>query len=145
MQLPNRALLMGDPKIRLRSQQLWWKKTNMTFRLMDLPKELQLNIYQHVLGGEFYLACEEGSPDRVMLGHPQNWDHYRPNTTKFQYHRKPEHGIWVGCGLTAPNFAILRVSKQVKEEALEAAWVGTPKIFYRPRDIRPSHQCSTPA
>jgi hypothetical protein len=68
LDLPDRRLL--DPaehcseenrQLALSWQQRWWKVNGQVFPFMDLPTELRMQIYCHVLGPDIYPSTEDGT------------------------------------------------------------------------------------
>jgi hypothetical protein len=114
------------------AQYKWYKLNGKKFRLMDLPVELRLMIFERTLGRYLYSLRKV---DNVRQTSFVNWGLGLPNPNEFHHHKMPfasdEHTI---AGYTAckPNLAVLQVSKQVKDEALQAGWQDTRKCFFDP-------------
>ncbi|KAF2276772.1 uncharacterized protein EI97DRAFT_417785 [Westerdykella ornata] len=114
---------------RIQTQQVWWRCNGKHFPLMDLPTELYFEVLRHALGGEIHpfviggpdmhletrTVPRRGGQSHVVLGR--------------QAYSSRENAV---PGTEPPNYALLRVSKQVRREALNAAWVGTRKCFVTP-------------
>ncbi|KAF1967071.1 hypothetical protein BU23DRAFT_406350, partial [Bimuria novae-zelandiae CBS 107.79] len=98
-----------------RMQRIWWSRNGKHFPLMCLPRELRALIYRHAL--ETYVYPQEN------LG---TIKHVRPSDGDFCR----EAGRQAS---EAPNYSLLRVSKQVYAEAKAAPWRGTPKHFVCPQ------------
>jgi hypothetical protein len=114
VKLPRRDVLLRDRNRAFQTQQIWWDHNGKHFRFMELPDELQLCVLKQVMGGVIYPSV-----------------HFTFATVQ---------GIWqplpgaarVVMGdrtLPVPNYNILRVSKDIKEKALQAGWEGTVKRF----------------
>jgi hypothetical protein len=102
------------------AQRTWWRLNGQHFPLMDLPAELRLEIYQQALGGDIYphVGYIRGTSTRkVILGSLNE--------------NIPLHGgdNADASRLNPPNYALLRVSKEIHSDALKAGWEGTPKRF----------------
>ncbi|KAH3985249.1 hypothetical protein HBI24_019880 [Parastagonospora nodorum] len=84
---------------------------------MDLPVELRLRY------------------SSALLTPSVDWGLGLPKPNEFHHHKMPfasdEHTI-VGYTACKPNLAILQVSKQDKDEALQAGWQDTRKCLFDP-------------
>lgn len=140
--------LADDDMIRRRSSgraaQIWWKRNGIIAPLMKLPVELRLQIFEYVIApqGEIY-------PISLI-----RYDDYNDNGSKenrAQAHvimgicynsRNFDLTMWGGRCYTAlcypveartpvcpPNTALLLVSKQIHQEAMQAGWEGVKCCF----------------
>ena len=138
-------LELGDNSILIKRSassitNFWYSRGGKIFRLMDLPSEIRLMIFEQVIapGGEVYplskLPKSGWRPDstavgresaHVTLGIGYNKDHLGLGymgwcqSTMLEY-REPT---------AAPNLTLLYVSKQVQAEALQAGWEGLKRCF----------------
>ncbi|KAF2130386.1 hypothetical protein P153DRAFT_356163 [Dothidotthia symphoricarpi CBS 119687] len=150
MPLKTWLLSMQSPTSRLdgergfKAQRKWWRLNGQKFRLLDLPAEVRMLVFEHAFGPRLYPLSTVSAHDafdesarqnaavKLGLGRYNAKDHANPHT-----------GLsWLTSGcpantidytVPAPNLALLRVSKQVFREALCAGWENTRKTFFSPR------------
>ncbi|KAJ4377756.1 hypothetical protein N0V83_000586 [Neocucurbitaria cava] len=111
----------------------WRRRSKKTFRLMDLPIEIRLMIFEHVISkdGEVYPRSkgargyedDENSTLHVTFGYG-----YKTGRTDDGSYAA-SHNI---KAVAKPVLTLLYVSKQVKEEALRAGWEGLKRCFVQP-------------
>ncbi|KAI8931803.1 hypothetical protein NX059_011440 [Plenodomus lindquistii] len=141
---------LADPNILHRrglksSSYFWYKRTKKTFRLMDLPTELRLQIFEYAMApmGEIYplnKACKQFTLDQDFTRHhitpgigyeKDCLDYYLHNLitggpgTPYRGSTTYEHRAPV----SAPNMSLLYVNKQVSQEVLQTAWEAPKKCF----------------
>jgi hypothetical protein len=96
----------------LERQQIWWdnmrKHKGKCFPVMSLPKDVRLELYQHILGSFIYPHSQSV---RLM-----------DSTSDWAYHDLVVLGHNANC-------RIFRGNKQMRREAMDAGWVGTTKYF----------------
>jgi hypothetical protein len=130
----------GVPAIH--AQQKWWRRNGRVSKLMELPAEIRLHIFEHVLGPKIYpIVTDFKVPvdwsvnppinqrdQRLVLGNGYS----RPLLTTPHYVRitSVDNIEELGERVPAPNLSILAISKQVRSEALQAGWEGTRKYFF---------------
>ena len=129
--------LADDEVLRRRSLEsqtsFYYQRNGKHFRLMDLPVELRLMIFEYMIApaGEIYPLClHKPSLDRqIVLGIG-----YDPNSP-------PRLSGYLGLytytlesrdKIPPPDTTILRVSKQCRDEGLRAAWEGVRRYFVDP-------------
>ena len=99
------------------AQRKWWPMTGKSFRFLDLPKEIRLQILAHALGTEvqprFVYNTRSGTYDLDLCA---------PRSSSFLWNSMPD--------IVQPNKAVFDVSRQVDDEAWEAIVVGREKHFY---------------
>ncbi|KAF2491989.1 hypothetical protein BU16DRAFT_529376 [Lophium mytilinum] len=112
-------------KIGFDLQRGWWKSTEKTFKLLELPAELRNAVYKHSLGSEIFPSHESSTdPEtgtetiQVVLG--RGWTEKLADGNT----RDPRE-----AGVDAPNLALTQVNKQIRGEALHYAWELMPKVF----------------
>jgi hypothetical protein len=116
---------LGDAGWKL--QQDWWASNGQSFPIMKLPAELRREILLQTLSGNIYpnARTKQGMSGLVVtLG------------SKFQncpVSLGPKDGPVPRPD--PPNYAILRVNRQMHYEAQKAAWEGTTKHFSSPMMI----------
>ena len=94
-----------------RLQRKWWASNGQSFPIMTLPAEIRCEIFRQMLSGNIYPDARRHRDVQgcvVTLGSRYNRSQFRADP---------------------PNYVILRVNKQIHEEALKAAWEGTTKHF----------------
>ena len=109
----------GIPRVIL-AQQLWWSKRGKSFRLMSLPIEIRLIIFQHALGENIYPRTYYDyitNQDMVCLGSSK---HVVPNPIE-----EPNSA----ARSDAPNYAVLLLNKGLRDEALRAGYQDSRKHF----------------
>jgi hypothetical protein len=57
LDLPDRKFLLdhGGPGVLIRTQQSWWAMNGKIFPLMELPIEVRMLVFQHIMGSKMYL------------------------------------------------------------------------------------------
>ncbi|KAH7384707.1 hypothetical protein BKA66DRAFT_416504 [Pyrenochaeta sp. MPI-SDFR-AT-0127] len=100
-------------------QRLWWDTNGMTFRLLDLPAEMREAIYLQNIGPVVVpkLRSVGNLLPRVTLGFGST----HKERSRDGSNRDPD--------VHRPNMNIMRVSKQVMEEATRIAYSDTTKRF----------------
>lgn len=110
------------------AQRRWWSMNGKAFPIMDLPPELRLCIFVHVIGPDIFPYCNSVPvEEHSRIVHFQN---------QVVFGRGYHHGQ-PPCGsppekhdmISPPNVNILMISRQVRKEALQAGWEGTRKCF----------------
>lgn len=99
-------------------QRLWWNKTAQHFRLMHLPLELREAIYLQVIGP---VILPDTYRSKVVLG-----------TGLISYVGGDEAKMRRDPDIDGPNMRIMRISTQVRYEAMTVAYRDT---FKRLRDM----------
>jgi hypothetical protein len=122
LSLVNPKAGLGDAGWKL--QQDWWASNGQSFPIMNLPAELRREILRQILSGNIYpnTQMKEGMSGPVV-------------TLGSEFQNSPGD-----CGPEStmsprpdpPNYAILRVNRQMHYEAQKAAWEGTTKHFSSP-------------
>jgi hypothetical protein len=110
----------GVPRI-VYCQQLWWNITGKRFPLLDLPAELRAIIYQQSLGENIYPHSRFDPSigvQRMVLGSAHH-NHLNPFGDFCQ----------AGARSDLPNYKLLSLNKQTREETLRAGWQGSWKHF----------------
>jgi hypothetical protein len=142
--MPLKDFILQNANTRLsdiRAQQLWWKKMDKSFRILDLPAELREYVLLEVLGGQIrpHVAPVYGNNDTtVVLGSK----HSNPVYERMTYYERWCYSEGYLNGLLYPNYAIFSVSKQIREEALSVGWQGTEKYFYCPHRFQDVLSCT---
>jgi hypothetical protein len=140
-QLPVHERLFRDCKRRLLAQRTWWSKNGKVFRLMDLPTEIRMILFAHILGSKPHPLV---IPDEDKVCLSDCWgccgkDSIRQLRlpTGFLERRCPED--FNPFGRSTPNYEILNLGGQIgqliREEALKAAWEETYKHFLNEHDF----------
>ncbi|KAF2874508.1 hypothetical protein BDV95DRAFT_487903 [Massariosphaeria phaeospora] len=104
-------------------QQKWWKKNGKVFPLMQLPTELRLLIFRHILG---YDIRPTAFGNDVTLG-SKYWNN--PWSVRRSQDDSYITYLQALALVPEPDYTIFRVSKQVRDEAFRAGWEGTRKCF----------------
>lgn len=122
------------------------RRSGRVFRLMDLPVELRLAIFELVIfpSGEVYpinmvfrrpwspgtiISKQERENDTLSLGFGYNskdTDRFKAGFIVPNSGSQPQE---VSAGSQAPSLALLCVSKQIKQECLRAGWEGLKRCF----------------
>jgi len=123
----------------LQAQYNWWYKNGKTFPFLELPKELRLVIYEHLVGHEIYplSTADPGCLNndsalliaRVVFGKGYS----RNICLNYDYIARmaiDRFVVEVGSSAPAPELAILLANKQVHDEALQAGWENSRKCFF---------------
>lgn len=120
----------------LNAQRKWWRLNRKVFKIMDLPAELRMTIFEHVLGPQIHPLSTVSrykhnfNTARITFGFGYNRDMFRDHNVS--------HLFIPRCVATTeetrppipePNLSILRLSKQTHKEALKAGWESTRKFF----------------
>ncbi|KAH7074220.1 hypothetical protein FB567DRAFT_553697 [Paraphoma chrysanthemicola] len=122
------------------------RRSGRVFRLMDLPVELRLAIFELVISpsGEVYpinmvfrrpwspgtiISKQEREKNTLSLGFGYNskdTDRFKAGFIVPNSRSQPQE---VSAGSQAPSLALLCVSKQIKQECLRAGWEGLKRCF----------------
>lgn len=112
----------------------WWGKNGKTFRFVDLPPELRLHVLKYVLGGQIrpHTQSHYQTGQKIVVLGSMNQNNPHGSVFKssecFTLDRMARrHAV---ARVPFPNYAIFRVSKQVRDEASQAGWKGTTKYFH---------------
>ncbi|KAI4955023.1 hypothetical protein J4E86_006335 [Alternaria arbusti] len=110
---------MRLPESQYEEQRLWWEGTGQSFRLLDLPLEMREAIYLHVIGPVVVpdVVTQRDGAEKLVLGYGLSYD----NPERVGRNRDPN--------IQRPNMEIMRVSRQVKDEATQVANRNTVKRF----------------
>ncbi|KAF1950963.1 hypothetical protein CC80DRAFT_576368 [Byssothecium circinans] len=103
-------------------QRKWWRLNAQHFRLMDLPFELRAQIYVQALGPVIYPHRVSIDISDQVTGDKVTWGYGSPKAV-----RSGKRSL--------PNVALLRTSRQVYKEAMEAGWQSTIKGFTKHIDL----------
>ncbi|KAF1845011.1 uncharacterized protein K460DRAFT_416343 [Cucurbitaria berberidis CBS 394.84] len=98
-------------------QRMWWKSNGNSFRLLDLPSEMREAIYLHIIGPVVAPDLAMIPTKTLTLGSGVLYD----DGSGSHRNRDPD--------IERPNMTIMRVSKQVRNEAMEVAYRDTTKRF----------------
>ncbi|KAK4541078.1 hypothetical protein LTR36_008303 [Oleoguttula mirabilis] len=130
--------LKGYGKAALEAQYRWWRSTGRPFRFLELPKELHSHILLFAFGEhiEPEYVSEWKYGDNGTGGHSTK----QVNLTKGTLRLKDRNR---GRGydrarfppVTPVNLALLGLSKQTREMALDVLWADTTKTYRSPPDI----------
>jgi hypothetical protein len=123
-----------------KAQRMWWQLNGRTFKLMELLSKMRLNIFQFAFGARLYpvsTVTRDQRDDPVALGNAAvHWGFGCYNYYDWRgYHNIPEELYLTPSQITAdysipqPNLAVLRASKLLHQEGLEAGWSNTRKSF----------------
>jgi hypothetical protein len=110
-------------------QQMWWQGTLQVFRLFQLPLELREAIWLQVIGSVILPDIHNSQP---ILGQGLSYG----NARRLGKNRDPD--------IERPNMVIMRVSKQVRHEALVVAYRDSFKRFRMVRRSEYSHATMGP-
>ncbi|RMZ74456.1 n amino acid transport system [Pyrenophora seminiperda CCB06] len=121
---------MRFPETQYDEQRMWWDSTGQTFPILELPPELRLPIYLHIIGPVVVPDVIPGVPkQRLILGIGQSLvDSDHRSSSRLGRVRDPD--------IQRPNMHILRVNKQINREASEVAVRDTTKRFTWLRGLR---------
>jgi hypothetical protein len=117
----------GIPRTIL-AQQLWWAKTGKSFHLMSLPLELRLVILRFILGENIY-PCTYHNVDthRIEVGLGYKGQQVPSQIEEPGLAARPD----------APNYAVFRLNKSLRQEALRAGFQGNRKHFSSEFNLAP--------
>jgi hypothetical protein len=87
---------------RYEEQQLWWDQNGKHFKLLDLPRELREAVYLQIIGP---VILPDEYRLRVVLGQG------------LSYGNSKRPGRNCDPDIESPNMAIMRINKQIREEA----------------------------
>ncbi|KAF1911213.1 hypothetical protein BDU57DRAFT_543574 [Ampelomyces quisqualis] len=128
------------------AQRMWWKLNGKKFRLLDLPAELRVMIFERVLGPRVYpLSTIPGYNDRDSNAHQNATVCWGLGFYTADARRRQRIPGWLwgghphtiaGPSVSQPNLAILQLNKQIHAEALRAGWEGSCKCFFSPRQFQ---------
>lgn len=117
------------PQNQLEEQTIWWKNNGLSFRLLDLPGELRNLVYIYIIGAvilpkvkatDVWLSQDHSGPirkdHRLTFG---AGNHYPQQRGQARHDSDVEQ----------PNLEILRLCKQVHDEAIGAVWNRSTKRF----------------
>ncbi|KAF2838275.1 hypothetical protein M501DRAFT_1017296 [Patellaria atrata CBS 101060] len=116
------------------AQWRWWVRNGKTFDIMRLPSEIRELLYFHTLG--FSITPVSKSIPPFPKARPK-W-HAKLGQRQCAFallpRGSPEQPVSPLHKMTTdrPNLEILRLNKQIGEEALYMAWTRTPKYFSMP-------------
>ncbi|KAL1801673.1 hypothetical protein ACET3X_002015 [Alternaria dauci] len=104
-------------------QNLWWEGTDQAFRLLALPLEMREAIYLQIIGPVVVpdMVVQPGGQNKLVIGKGHSFG----NANRV--------GRRVDPDVQRPNMTIMRISKQVTEEARIVANRDTIKRFTRLR------------
>lgn len=134
--------LADDEVLRRRSLEsqtsFYYQRNGKHFRLMDLPVELRLMIFEYTIApaGEVYPLYINNGPiadQRIILGvgyDPQSLPPF------FGANRFSSVTIESRDIIPSPDTTILRVSKQCRDEGLRAGWEGVRRCFIDPYNFK---------
>ena len=136
-QIPEKKLV-GE--VGYKVQRKWWKLNGKKFKIMSLPTELRLSIFEHALGPRIYPlstvdstecyddVARENAAVHWGLGFHNCADNWKCRLPLWVFHGN-QH-IVTGPSACEPNVALLQVSRQVNREASQAGWENTRKCFF---------------
>ncbi|KAF1850154.1 uncharacterized protein K460DRAFT_350253 [Cucurbitaria berberidis CBS 394.84] len=106
------------------------KRSKQPFRLMDLPVEIRLMIFEFAIApaGKVYprsKASKNDWPADVSKVKPQD-EHI---TLGIGYNNTSSQRVEVYQETPPPNLSLLYINKKVKDEALKAGWEGLKRCF----------------
>ena len=104
-------------------QNLWWQGTDQAFRLLALPLEMREAIYLQVIGPVVVpdMIVQPDMRKKLVLGKGHSFED------------RSRVGRRVDPDIQRPNMTIMRICKQVNEEATTVANRDTIKRFTRLR------------
>ena len=129
---------VGKGRTPFQMTRTFWQRNGRSFRFLDLPLDIRNIIYEHVIGWEIYPLHHVVSEriggkttrrtTRVFLGEGYTRElvdssAYRGLCTDRAFAQEARRPVY------APNFAILRVNRQVHDEALRLGWTSSVKCF----------------
>lgn len=134
--------LADDEVLRRRSLEsqtsFYYQRNGKHFRLMDLPVELRLMIFEYMIApaGEIYplfLHMNSAYDPRIVMGVG-----YDPNSPPlmFGYLEPHTYSLESRDKVPPPNKTILCVSKQCRGEGLRAGWEGVRRCFINPFNFK---------
>lgn len=117
------------PELQYEEQAIWWRNNGKAFCLMQLPPEVRDIIYTHALGPIILPQARTRVvfPDHAV-GFPTISNHISLGLGH-THGKKGRLGAKQDPDIDRPNLALLLVSRQVRDEALDAAWRCTTKRF----------------
>jgi hypothetical protein len=98
-------------------QRMWWSSTGQTFRLLALPGEMREAIYLQILGPIVIPGIIRNPRMKITLGFGQTSE----DAARLGRNRDPD--------IDRPNMTIMRICKQITEEATIVAHNDTTKRF----------------
>lgn len=106
----------------------WYQATRKPFRFMDLPVELLLQVYSYCIGND---VCPKVITvnEKPAVGIGRGWVPSPPMSPEL------DSTYDLSEVVAAPNAAILSLSKNDREEALDAVWMSTRLCFAGPRSL----------
>jgi hypothetical protein len=127
--------LADDEVLRRRSLEsqtsFYYQRNGKHFRLMDLPVELRLTIFEYTIApaGEIYPLYTKAGPfvePRIIMG--IGYDPKSPSLF-YGYRQHLYFSPESRDEIPQPETTILRVSKQRRDEGLRASWEGLRRCF----------------
>jgi hypothetical protein len=111
-------------------QQDWWAVNGLTFRLLDLPAELRIAVYEQAIGLCIEVDCfddTDENQDFTVIKDPVVWrvtTDERIGRSRFGRKKIKDLDSVLRTGDVA---ALARANKQVSTEIRKATWEGTVK------------------
>jgi hypothetical protein len=128
----------------------WWDRNGKTFPIMELPPEVRMILFQHIMGSVIYPSAQnvQGQQHVTLRLSEVEASHCQVYEPDFLQHLgREENDHFTSFGPTPPNIKILelggQIGEQIRQEALRAAWVGSRKHFSDP-DIFSTVMTATP-